>query len=225
VRLRQRLGRDSFGPPTEHAPPLLSDVVGLLRATPSPTLLELDAKDVEPWPRVEELARILAPVKDRVVVGSAADWNLRRLLTVDPTMPVGFDPMFYLDWAPAGAEIDPLPGARSAYGYLDAHPLARERRGSTADYLRDRLGAILRLVPGARDFHLRLGAAEQMLDDELVDLSTIVHRLGYKLDYWTLDADTPGWQARLVRAVTAGADIVTTNTPRALAKVALPSAT
>jgi glycerophosphoryl diester phosphodiesterase len=227
LRLRQRVGRHSFGPPTEHAPPLLSDVVGLLQATPSPTLLELDAKDVEPWPwpRVEELARLIEPVKDRVVVGSAADWNLRRLLTVDPTMPVAFDPMFYLDWAPAGAEIDPLPGVRSAYGYLDAHPLARKTHGPTADYLRDRLGAILRLVPGGRDLHLRLRAAEQMLDDGLVDLVALVHGHGYRLGYWTLDSGTPGWEARLARAVAAGADIVTTNTPRALSAVALPSAT
>jgi glycerophosphoryl diester phosphodiesterase len=223
LRLRRRTGRHSFGVPTEHAPPLLSEVVNLLLATPGPTVLELDAKDAEPWPwpRVDELARLVEPVKDRVVVGSAADWNLRRLLTVDRTVPVGFDPMFYLDWAPEGAEIDPMPGVRGAYGYLDAHPLARRRYGPTPEYLRDRLGAILRLVPGARDLHLRLCAAERMLDDGLDDLPAIVHRLGYRLDYWTLDAGTPNWQQRLARAVGAGADIVTTNTPRALAAVAL----
>ena len=54
-------------------------------------------------------------------------------------------------------KMDPLPGVRGAYGYLDAHPLARQRLGSTPDYLRDRLGGILRLVPG--DGH-QPGAAE-----------------------------------------------------------------
>ena len=190
---------------------------------PAPTLLELDAKDVEPWPwsRVEELARLIEPVVDRVVVGSAADWNLRRLLTVDPTTPVAFDPMFYLDWTPDGALLDPLPGVRGAYGYLDAHPLARRRHGPTTDYLRDRLGAILRLVPGARDLHLRLRAAERMLDDGLADLPTLIREHGYRVGYWTLNAGTPGWEARLARAVEAGADIVTTDTPRALAAVEL----
>jgi glycerophosphoryl diester phosphodiesterase len=219
LRLREPLGGHRFGEPTEHPLPLLSDVVALLQATPAPTVLELDAKDIEPWPwpRVEELARLIEPVKDRVVVGSAADWNLRRLLAVDSTAPVGFDPMYYLDWKPDGADLDAMPGVRGAYGYLDAHPLARQRRGPTADYLRDRLGAILRLVPGGRDLHLRLRTAEQMLDDGLDDWPAIVHAHGYRLDYWTLNAGTPGWEARLATALGAGADIVTTDTPRALA--------
>jgi len=222
VRLRLHVGARQ-GQPTEHAPPLLSDVVALLRAIPAPTLLELDAKDSQPWPwpRVEELARLIEPVKDRVVVGSAADWNLRRLLRVDPTAPVGFDPMYYLDWASDTSELDSLPGVLGAYGYLDAHPLARRRLGPTTDYLRDRLGAILRLVPGARDLHLRLSAAERMLDDGLDDLPTIVHDHGMNLDYWTLDAGMPNWQARFQRAVAAGADIVTTNTARILAATSL----
>jgi glycerophosphoryl diester phosphodiesterase len=221
LRLRQHAG-ERRGQPTEYAPPLLSDIVALLRATPAPTRLELDAKDAEPWPwpRVEELARLIEPVKDRVVVGSAADWNLRRLLAIDPTAPVGFDPMFYLDWVPEGARLDAMPGLRGAYGYLDAHPLARQRRGPPADYLRDRLGAILRLVPGAQDLHLRLRTAEHMLDDGLDDLPAIVHSHGMRLDYWTLDAGTLNWEARFRRAVEAGADIVTTNTPQALAEAA-----
>jgi glycerophosphoryl diester phosphodiesterase len=225
LRLRGRGTGDRPGESTEHPLPLLGDVVALLRETPAPTVLELDAKDAEPWPwpRVEELARAIEPVKDRVVVGGGADWNLRRLLAVDPSAPVGFDPMYELDWAPVGRPLDELPGVRGAYGYLDAHPLARRRRGPTADYLRDRLGAILRLVPGARDLHLRLRAAERMLDDGLDDLAAIVHDHGMRLDVWTLDAGTPAWEARLARAVAAGADIVTTNTPRALAAVNLAS--
>ena len=85
-----------------------------------------------------------------------ADWNLRRLVHVDPAIQVGFTPTFYLDWVPPDANPDELPGSRGAYGYLDRHPLARQRHGSTADYLRDRLGALVRLVPGARELHLRL---------------------------------------------------------------------
>ena len=195
------------------------ELVALLQAKPAPTLLELDAKDVEPWPwpRVEELARLIEPVKDPVVVGSAADWNLRRLLKVDSTAPVGFDPIFYLDWKPDGADLGTMPGVRGAYGYLDAHPLARRRRGPTVDYLRDRLGAILRLVPGGRDLHLRLSAAERMFGDGLDDLPAIVHDHGYRLDYWTLNAGAPGWESRLATALNAGADIITTDTPRELA--------
>lgn len=201
---------------------LLSDVAQAIAAEPCPTRLELDLKDWRPWPwpRVEELCRLVESIKDRVVFGGAADWNLRRLLHVDPTVPVGFTIMGYLDWVPADEEPDPLPGVWGAYGYLDAHPLARERSGPTVDYLRDRLGGILRLVPGSRETHMRLGLVERMADDGLTDLASFVHDLDLVFDVWTLDAGTPNWRARLQRALDMGADVVTTNTPRELAAAA-----
>jgi glycerophosphoryl diester phosphodiesterase len=203
-------------------PPLLSEVLAAIREEPYPTLLELDVKDQDPWPwpRVEELARLVEPVTDRVSVSGMPDWNLRRLLEVDPTIPVGFDPAMYLDWDPRrrrGEGGQP----RGTYGYLDAHPLARRRQGPTVDYLRDRLGGILRLVPGAREAHLRLAAFERMLDDGLANATRLFHKAGLLLDVWTLDAGTRGWRERLARAVEAGVDIVTTNTPRALAAMDL----
>src|SRR5262249_29837269 len=67
--------------PTSERPPLLSEVVEMIAAEQFPTILELDLKDWKPWPwpRVEELARLLQPVKDRITFGGGADWNLRRL--------------------------------------------------------------------------------------------------------------------------------------------------
>lgn len=204
---------------TDHRPPLLSEVVAAVRAEPYPTLLELDLKDLHPlpWPRVEELARTVAPVRDRVIFGSCADWNLRRLLHVDPTLPVGFNPMAYLDWSPDGPDEENEGLAPGAYGYFDRHPLARRRYGPAADYLRDRLGGILRLVPGARELHVRLACFERMLDDGFADVVSFCHARGLLVDVWTLDAGPPGWRERLARAVAAGVDVVTTNTPRALA--------
>ncbi len=210
--------RGSDGRMTGSRPPLFSEVADLIRTQPYPTLLELDMKDVQPipWPRVEELARLLEPLKDRVVLNSVADWNLRRLLQVDATLPVGFDPMGYLDYVPAGEEDgEELP--RGVYGYLDAHWLARERATPVRDYLADRLGGILRLVPGIREVHLRLSTFERMLDDGVDDAAGLFHRHGLRLDVWTLDAATPHWEQRLARALAAGADIVTTNTAQAVA--------
>jgi glycerophosphoryl diester phosphodiesterase len=187
-------------------------------------LLELDLKDSKPWPwpRVEELARLLQPIKDRITFGGGADWNLRRLRAVDPSMPMGFTITENLDWVPEQQRPDTLPGVRGAYGYLDAHPLARQRFGSTADYLRDRLGAILRLVPGARDIHIRLLAVERMLEDGLTDLPDLLHAQGMLLDVWTLNAGTPMWRERLARALDAGVDVITTATPRELSRAASP---
>ena len=223
LRLRHHAKGDQLGPPTDHPPALLSDVVALLKESPGPTRLQLDMKDVLPWPwpRVEELARTIEPVRERVVVGSAADWNLRRLLRVDPAVLVGFDPMFYLDLSPADEGMDPLPGVMGAYGYLDAHPLARERHGPAADYLRDRLGAILRLVPDPAELYIRLYMAEKMHRDGLDDLADIVHGFGASFDLWTLDAGTPRWEERLRLAVALGADVVTTNTAREMSAVSL----
>jgi glycerophosphoryl diester phosphodiesterase len=197
--------------------PLLSEVVDAIAAEPYPTLLELDLKDWRPWPwpRVEELAALLYPVRDRVTFGGGADWNLRRLLHVEPGLRTGFTIGDYLDWVPPDGRAD-----RNAYGYLDHHPLGRERFGSVRDYLWDRLGAILQLVPGARDIHVRLIAAEHMHADGLTDLADLLHARGMLLDLWTLNAGTAGWRERLDRALTIGADVITTETPRALAEAA-----
>jgi glycerophosphoryl diester phosphodiesterase len=201
-------------------PPLFSEVVALIGAQPYPTLLELDLPAFQPlpWPRAEWLARVVEPVRDRVVF-NGADWNLRRLLQVDPTLPVSFDPGAYLDWVPEGDPEEPeLALPRGAYGYLDAHPLARARLTPVADYLADRLGGISRLVPGAREAHVRLSLFERMLDDGVDDAADLFHRQGLLLDVWTLNAGTPRWQERLARVLAAGVDVVTTDTPRALAE-------
>jgi glycerophosphoryl diester phosphodiesterase len=217
-----RLHLTHHGAPTGAHPALLSEVVAAVAVEPYPTLLELDLKDWKPWPwpRVEELARVLEPVKERITFGGGADWNLRRLRHVDPTLPMGFTISNYLDWVPEDLPIGSLPGVRGAYGYLDAHPLARARLGPTNEYLRDRLSGLIRLVPGAREIHVRLLAVEQMLDDGLLDLPDLLHAQGMLLDVWTLNAGTPNWRERLDRALAAGADVITTETPRDLADAA-----
>jgi glycerophosphoryl diester phosphodiesterase len=218
----ERLHLAHQGVASGERPAVLSEVAATIAEEPYPTLLELDLKDWKPWPwpRVEELVRLLQPIKGRITFGGGADWNLRRLHHVDPTLPMGFTITENLDWVPEHQRPASLPGVRGAYGYLDAHPLARKRFGPTVDYLRDRLGAILRLVPDARDIHIRLLAVEKMLDDGLTDLSDLLHTQGMLLDVWTLDAGTPAWRERLARALEAGIDVITTETPRELARAA-----
>jgi glycerophosphoryl diester phosphodiesterase len=204
----------------EHRPPLLSQVVDLLRAQEAPTLLELNSNDVEPWPysRVDELARLVEPVRDRVIFGGPADWNLRRLVQADSRIRVGFSPTFYLDWVPPNVEPDELPGEVGAYGYRDRHPLARSRNQAPSDYLWERLNGLIRLVPAAREMHLRLSLFEHMQSDGLGDTAHRLRRAGLRVDVWTLDAGTPDWQARLRNAVWASVDVITSNTARQLAQ-------
>ena len=199
-------------------PLLFSEAIELIAAQDYPRRIELDLKDLAPYtrPQAEAIARAVQPLKERGHFSCPADWNLRRLLAVDPTLLVSLNPHCYID-----TELDDdvrLPSG--AYGYRDAHPLARQRLSSTADYLRDRFGGIMRLVPGVLEAHLRVGMFERILDDGVADVADIFHSLGIKLDVWTLDADTPRWRERLARIVAAGVDIVTTNTARELATAA-----
>jgi glycerophosphoryl diester phosphodiesterase len=199
-------------------PLLFSEAIELIAANEYPHWIELDLKDLAPYtqPQAEALVRAVQPLKERGHFSTPADWNLRRLLAVDPTLLVSLNPHCYID-----TELDDdvrLP--IGAYGYRDAHPLARERVSSTADYLRDRLGGIYRLVPGVLEAHLRVEMFERILDDGVADIAELFHSLGSKLDVWTLDADTPRWRERLARIAPAGVDIVTTNTAPALARAA-----
>jgi glycerophosphoryl diester phosphodiesterase len=196
-------------------PLLFAEAIELIAAQEYPRRVELDLKDFAPYTsaQAEGLARAVQPVKERAHFSSPADWNLRRILAADPTLGVSLNPHCYIDTT---LEEDvALP--EGAYGYRDAHPLARQRVSTTADYLRDRFGGIMRLVPGISEAHLRVEMLERILDDGVDDIADVFHSLGLKLDVWTLDADTPRWRERFARVVNAGVDIVTTNTARSLA--------
>jgi glycerophosphoryl diester phosphodiesterase len=199
-------------------PLLFGEAIQLIAANEYPRRVELDLKDLAPYTsaQAETLVRAVQPLKERGHFSCPADWNLRRLLAIDPTLAVSFNPHCYID-----TELeDDVRLPMGAYGYRDAHPLARERRSTTDEYLRDRLGGIMRLVPGVSEAHLRVGMFERILNDGVADIADTFHSLGMKLDVWTLDAGTPGWRERFERIAAAGVDIVTTNTPRELAAAA-----
>jgi glycerophosphoryl diester phosphodiesterase len=196
--------------------PRLRDALEIVRsAADGPTVLMLDAKGDAPWPAtaVTRLLNVIEPVRDRIFIGSPADWNLRRLRDADPELTLAFDPQYYLTW---GSKTEKLPGRVGAYGYQDTHPLALRCTGPTADYLRERFEMLLALVPDAREVHLRLGFFERMLDDGF-SAAHFLHEAGKLVDVWTIDAGTRRWRERVSRAIASGADIVTTNTPRKLA--------
>jgi len=196
-------------------PLLFSEAIELIAANEYPRWIELDLKDLAPYtrPQAEALVRAVQPLKERGHFSTPADWNLRRLLMVDPTLLVSLNPHCYID-----TELeDEVRLPTGAYGYRDAHPLARERVSTTAEYLHDRFGGIYRLVPGVIEAHVRVGMLERILDDGVTDVADIFHSLGMKLDVWTLDAGAHDWRERLARIVAAGVDIVTTNTARDLA--------
>lgn len=198
-------------------PALLGETVALLGPMPQGTIFEIDAKDDTPWPwaRVEELAGLLEPIRDRIVLAGCADANLRRMARVAPEIPLGFDPLYHFDWL-APDELDPLAPPAGAYGYRDADPSARQRDMPMRDYLRGRFRSLLDLVPGIREVHLRMQTFERLLDDDFGEVVAMVHERGLLLDVWTLDRGTPQWRSRFDRALATGVDMVTTNTAPAI---------
>jgi len=170
-------------------PPLLSQVAAAVAEQAYPTLLELDLKDWKPWPwrRVEELARLVEPIKQRVTFGGHTDTNLRRLQIVDPELCVGYTLPDYTTWRPAPVE-----------------------------HVVRRFDALLEMVPHARELHVHLEDALALEADGLIDVAGRIHAQDMLFDAWTIDFGTPRWRERLEAALRLGADIITTETPRDL---------
>jgi glycerophosphoryl diester phosphodiesterase len=185
------------GVATDICVPLLSDVVALFQEYSTATRPQIDYKNMIPFP---------------------SDEPLRRLRALAPWLDVGFDIGFYFDWHPADDPVGPLtfPKQFGAYGYWDDHPLASHRFWPTAEYLADRCGALIGLVPGASTFYISHALLAHSLDDGF-NWADALHQNGIKLDAWTLDADNELAITNAKRLLAAGVDQFTTNTPSVLA--------
>jgi glycerophosphoryl diester phosphodiesterase len=194
-------------------PPLLSEVVAAARGCR--TELQLDLKDWRPLDsrRLRALCDVVAPVRERVIVSSGQDWNLRLLHAADADLPYGFDPGHYLDHATEGGVVF-LPRALGAYGYRDDHPLAVGRTGDTPGYLRARMEALALQAPAAREWFLSYRLVLQMLDDGFNPAAFLAAR-GIEANAWTPDYDGAQSVAMLQRLLDAGIQRITTNTTRA----------
>jgi glycerophosphoryl diester phosphodiesterase len=191
-------------------PPLLSEVVELARACE--TEFQFDLKDWRPLPdeRLRALSRVVEPIKERVIVSTGQDWNLRRIDRCDPELPWGFDPGHYIDHAIEGTPIF-LPRTLGAYGYRDDHPLAFGRTEAVCDYLEERFEMLGVQSAGAREYFISYRLVLQMLDDGF-NVCEFLHQRGIHANVWTLD-----WHGResirqLERLLSAGVARVTTNT-------------
>lgn len=201
----------------DEPPALLSDVAATLRQCTRPLKVQVDLKDNVPFDQggARRLLRALEPVRAnthlRVVVGCVADWNLRILRRLDPSLALGLDFALYLD--ARTDEPGRLPARTGAYGYLDDHPLAWERRLSVREYLEDRIESLCRLVPDPAEVYLRKEFVHQALADGCNPVQTVRRVLGdVVVDAWTLDADEPQAGAQLRALLDAGVDQITTNT-------------
>lgn len=210
---RQLRFRDAPG-----RPPLLDELVELVRSIGGQARLHLDLKD---WhalspAAVTHLAEQAARLNGRAVVGSAADWNLQGIAAAAPQVRLGYDPMLRLDWRDR-VRPDAVPSYLGRHGYLDDDPLARVEGLNAADYLRLRFAMLSSLVPRLSEFYVRwqvlLRAADQGCD--LIDF---LHTRGLRVDAWTLDQPDEATLAIARRLLALGVDQLTTNAPLAFAE-------
>ncbi len=205
------------GRPTPFRVPLLSDVVDAVLSHGGSTQIQLDFKNVFPFPTDEPLRRLVElvrPLGKQVIVSSTADWQLRRLRALAPWLELGLDIHFYIDWRTTSEpdDVDDYPRRRGAYGYWDDHPLANQRFSATVDYLADRCGTLIGLVPGVSTFYVSYSFLARSLDDGF-NWAEALHRASIRLDAWTLDVGNPNAMANARRLLEAGVDQFTTNTP------------
>lgn len=198
----------------------LSEVVRAFQEHGGAARLQLDFKDVIPFPNDEPLRRlieIIEPLGERVIVSTGADWQLRRLRKLAAWLDVGLDVHFYIDWRIPGEEIDARvpPYRQGAYGYWDDHPLAAEQFYPVTEYLAEKCELLARLVPGVSTFYIDYRLVLQSLEDGF-NWADACHELGVKLDIWTLDIHNSEHAALAQRLLQMGVDQFTTNTPGAL---------
>jgi glycerophosphoryl diester phosphodiesterase len=200
---------------------LLSEAVEFLQQYPGPVELQLDLKpDVYSSDDVlSGLVASLRPVRDRVRVTSPSDWALRRLRALDPDLPLGFDPLLYLE-PNLGQKREPgiPPFRQGAYDYWDDHPLASRRWGSAAEYLAARAEALYAQVPASMIWYIHAGLLGKALDDGF-DWIAFLHACDAQVDAWTLDAHRPEHVVLARRLIAKGLDRITTNNAPALAQV------
>jgi hypothetical protein len=209
------------GQVTEVAVGLLTEAVDLLQQYPDTDELQLDLKP-DVYAADDVLSRLvtwLQPVKDRVRVTSPSDWAIRRLWTPDPDLPLGFDPLLYLE-ADFGQKREPgiPPFRQGAYGYWDDHPLASRRWGSAADYLAARAEALYAQVPSGMIWYIHAGLLAKAFDDGF-DWIAYLHANNAQVDTWTLDSHRPEHVALAQELIAGGVDRITTNNAPLLAQV------
>jgi len=200
---------------------LLDQVIPLVAAAPDLVELQLDLKEHSLLTEraLANLLRLLQPVKERVRITSGADWAIRRLRGLDPDLPLGFDPLLYLEieWGEDGVDPTQPPFRVGAYGYPDDHPLASRVWGTPADYLAARAEALWVQAP-VEMWYVRAALLARVLDDGF-DWIAFLHGRGAQVAAWTLDPDQPHHVHLARRLIEREVDRITTNDAPGLAEM------
>lgn len=194
-------------PSGPHGICFLEDVVDLVRG--SNTLLQVDLKLVRPISaaRASILSATLSSVREQVLVGSQAHWNLRRLTS----LPIAFDPTLHWHYAPEHP-LEDTPRTRGVHGMWDDAPLAANHHASAEEYAFARIADLRALLPRATEWMVDLGTVRH-LGSLGISLGEVLEKDGCELAAWTLRETTPGRVRTLTEMFRLGATTVITDVP------------
>lgn len=193
----------------------LEDVVEMMVGTE--TVLQVDLKPLSLLPdrQLQLLEHAIEPLEQRVLVGSQAHWNLRRLRSA----PVAFDPWLQFRYQPERRSTINAPHTLGLYGLWDDAPVAVSPFFGPAEYIETRIDDIASLLPRASEW--------------MVDIATILHIAslgvplgeslalrGVTLAAWTLTEASGDPAVVLEQLFRAGTTTVITDIPLAAAAAA-----
>jgi glycerophosphoryl diester phosphodiesterase len=198
----------------EH-PGLLSDALDLVERLTGPTLVQLDLKAPASLPpaALPGLVSLVAPVRDRVLVSSPADWCLAELRRLAPWIRLGFDPHYYLDTIQGRRSDGTLsPPRASQFGLFDDPAddgAPSDEPESELAYLGARFAALWTRASDAEIWFVRgllLARTAKTLDPV-----AHLHSRGARVAAWTIDPIGPP-EVELARSLAhLGVDFITTN--------------
>lgn len=207
----------------EYAPGLLSELIPLLADYSHKPCMQLDFKNLYPFPTDEPIMRfveMIRPLMGQIHVSSSADWQLRKLKQIAPWIEIGFEIELYFDLRRKDRQYDPNqpPYREGAYGYHDDSLLSLSKIWPEVDYLEDRCTVLLNQVPGISTLYVNHRLMTRSLDVGF-NWAEVANAQGITLSTWTLDADNPAAVKNAPRLLDAGAYRFTTNTPVAMTEI------
>lgn len=201
----------------DHSLCFLEEVADRVRG--SETLLQVDLKLMRPisGARVELLAEVLAPVRDHVLIGSQAHWNLRPF--VERGFLVALDPTLQWHYAP-GRDPSLTPTRLGVHGLWDDSPLAGIRHATAREYMDGRIADLVGLLPSAVEWMVDLRTIGYFSSLGFAFGEELAGR-GIALAAWTLHDTGPGALRRDIEAlVGAGSTTIIADDVPAIARAA-----
>lgn len=150
----------------------------------SRTTLQVDLKLMRPISphRVRLLADALAPLGDRVIIGSQAHWNLRPFAALG--LRVGFDPRLHWYYEP-DRKAESIPARLGGYGLWDDAPIAHIKYATPREYFDTRVEDLLGLLPSATEWMVDQHTLRRMASLDYL-LGDVLAERGIGLAAWTL---------------------------------------